>query len=64
MKYVCPCGYVYDPEIGDPDSGIAPPEPLLKTFPMIGYVPYAAFPRTLSKPNKRLFRRAELVFRL
>jgi rubredoxin len=25
MKYVCvTCGYVYDPEIGDPDSGIAP----------------------------------------
>lgn len=23
-KYVCPCGYVYDPEIGDPDNGIAP----------------------------------------
>ena len=24
-KYVCdPCGYIYDPEIGDPDSGIAP----------------------------------------
>ena len=23
-KYVCPCGYVYDPETGDPDSGIAP----------------------------------------
>lgn len=24
-KYVCSaCGYVYDPEIGDPDSGIAP----------------------------------------
>ena len=22
-KYVCePCGYVYDPEIGDPDGGI------------------------------------------
>ena len=22
QKYVCePCGYVYDPEIGDPDSG-------------------------------------------
>jgi len=21
-KYVCPCGYVYDPEIGDPDNGI------------------------------------------
>ena len=23
-KYVCPCGYVYDPEIGDPDNGIVP----------------------------------------
>ncbi|HEY5584710.1 MAG TPA: rubredoxin [Ruminiclostridium sp.] len=24
-KYVCTvCGYVYDPEEGDPDSGIAP----------------------------------------
>lgn len=25
MKYVCTvCGYVYDPEVGDPDHGIAP----------------------------------------
>jgi rubredoxin len=24
MKYECPCGYIYDPEAGDPDSGIAP----------------------------------------
>ena len=25
MKYVCTlCGYIYDPELGDPDSGIAP----------------------------------------
>ena len=23
-KYVCPCGYEYDPEVGDPDGGIAP----------------------------------------
>lgn len=23
-KYACPCGYVYDPEIGDPDNGVAP----------------------------------------
>ena len=23
MKYVCDvCGYVYDPEIGDPDNGV------------------------------------------
>ncbi len=25
QKYVCTvCGYIYDPELGDPDSGIAP----------------------------------------
>ncbi len=25
MKYVCDiCGYIYDPEIGDPDNGIDP----------------------------------------
>ena len=23
-KYVCPCGYVYDPELGDHENGIAP----------------------------------------
>lgn len=23
-KHECPCGYVYDPAVGDPDSGIAP----------------------------------------
>lgn len=25
QKYVCiPCGYIYDPEQGDPDGGVAP----------------------------------------
>ncbi|MDR3345496.1 MAG: rubredoxin [Oscillospiraceae bacterium] len=25
QKYVCSlCGYVYDPELGDPDSGVLP----------------------------------------
>ena len=24
MKYICPCGYEYDPEVGDPDAGIEP----------------------------------------
>lgn len=23
-KYECPCGYVYDPEIGDPEHNIPP----------------------------------------
>lgn len=27
MKYVCPCGYEYDPALGDPDHGIAPGTP-------------------------------------
>ena len=27
MKYVCPCGYEYDPALGDPDNGIAPGTP-------------------------------------
>ena len=24
MKYICPCGYEYDPVIGDPENGVAP----------------------------------------
>ena len=28
MKYKCdPCGYIYDPALGDPDNGIAPGTP-------------------------------------
>ena len=27
-KYICvPCGYIYDPELGDPDNGIPPGTP-------------------------------------
>ncbi len=26
-KYVCPCGYTYDPEKGDIDNGVAPGTP-------------------------------------
>ncbi|MDO5298227.1 MAG: rubredoxin [Clostridia bacterium] len=26
-KYECPCGYVYDPEQGDPEHGVAPGTP-------------------------------------
>ncbi len=30
-KYVCSvCGYVYDPEAGDPDNGVAPGTPFEK----------------------------------
>ena len=24
QKYICPCGYVYDPVKGDPEHGVAP----------------------------------------
>jgi rubredoxin len=24
QKWECPCGYIYDPETGDPDNGVAP----------------------------------------
>ena len=27
MKYACPCGYEYDPALGDPENGIAPNTP-------------------------------------
>ena len=27
QKYVCPCGYVYDPAVGDPDNGVSPGSP-------------------------------------
>ena len=28
QKYECgPCGYIYDPELGDPDNGVAPGTP-------------------------------------
>ena len=27
MKYVCPCGYVYDEVLGDPENGIEPGTP-------------------------------------
>jgi rubredoxin len=24
QKWLCICGYIYDPELGDPDNGVAP----------------------------------------
>lgn len=37
-KFECePCGYIYDPVVGDPDSGIAPGT-AFEVFQTIGYV--------------------------
>ena len=39
-KYVCPiCGYVYDPEVGDPDHGI-PPGTAFEDLPDDWHCPY------------------------
>ena len=27
MKYICHCGYVYDPAKGDPENGVEPGTP-------------------------------------
>lgn len=30
-KYICKvCGYIYDPELGDPDNGVSPGTPFEK----------------------------------
>ncbi len=26
-KHECPCGYIYDPELGDPANGVEPETP-------------------------------------
>ena len=46
-KYKCEvCGYIYDPETGDPDRGVAPttlssPGLHLKTYPKTGFARFA-----------------------
>ena len=40
-KYVCDiCGYVYDPEVGDPDGGIAPGTPFEAIPAVLGHFVY------------------------
>lgn len=34
------CGYIYDPEKGDPERGIEPQELLLKILQIIGFAPF------------------------
>ena len=47
-KYVCPCGYVYDPAVGDPENGVAPGTPW-KRFLQIGSARSAAWARICSR---------------
>ena len=49
-KYKCEvCGYVYDPEVGDPDNGIEPGTPF-EELPKIGF---ARFARKVKRCLKR-----------
>ena len=53
-KYKCSvCGWVYDPETGDPDGGIAPAHHLRK-YRMAGNVPYAGQQKANSKRYSEL----------
>ena len=46
MKYVCDvCGYVYDPEIGDPDNGVDAGT-AWEDVPQIGYAVSAVQAKT------------------
>ena len=50
-KYVCPeCGYVYDPEVGDPEHGIAPGTPF-EDLPEDWHCPYCG----VDKPSMKSF---------
>ncbi len=48
-KYECiACGYIYDPELGDPEAGIAPGTPF-EDLPMIGNARTVVLAKTNSK---------------
>ena len=49
MKYECPCGYVYDPALGDPENGVAPARHG-KMSPKIGFAPHAVSEKMLFTP--------------
>ena len=62
MTYVCPCGYVYDPAVGDPDNGIAPGT-AWEDVPEDWVCPVCGLGKTFSKNNKNNIRSWRLFFR-
>ncbi len=49
-KWVCvPCGYVYDPEVGDPDGGVEPGTPF-DEIPDDWVCPVCGVDKTLFEP--------------
>ncbi len=60
-RYVCTlCGYVYDPEAGDPDNGVDPGTKW-KMFPRTGNARYAVHPRASLKKRHSLSGHATIV---
>jgi rubredoxin len=50
-KWICiPCGYVYDPEVGDPDGGVAPGTPF-EEIPDDWVCPVCGVDKTLFEPQ-------------
>ena len=49
-KWVCvPCGYIYDPEVGDPDGGVEPGTPF-DEIPDDWVCPVCGVDKTLFEP--------------
>lgn len=47
QKYLCPpCGYIYDPVLGDPDGGIAPGTPF-EDIPEDWICPLCGVPKSM-----------------
>ena len=53
-KYICPCGYEYDPAVGDPDNGIEPGT-AWEDVPEDWLCPCAALVRTFLNNNNNEF---------
>ena len=55
-SYECePCGYIYDPAVGDPDNGIAPGTAFLKICRKIGFARSAALEKMNLKLQNKIF---------
>lgn len=51
-RYICiPCGYIYDPEQGDPDSGILPGTPF-EDIPKDWICPICGVSKDLFEPHE------------
>ena len=50
-KYECPCSYVYDPAVGDPDNGVAPGTPF-EALPEDWVCPVCSLGKDMFEPKE------------